>query len=235
MGWFFVRMAVAPVALVRVRVEQRLRVAILRMWARGVCSILGVRVTVCGPLPTAPRFVVSNHLSYLDVIVYIRLLGCVFVSMAEVDGWPLIGTLARGVNTVFINRKRRRDVVRVNAEIMRAIRRGNGIMAFPESTTTFGDTLLPFRSALLQPAVELKIPIHYAAIAYATPRDGPRAEDSVCWVDDTPFAVHALRLLRLRWVDATVTFGGAPITGTDRRQLGSSLHDAVKGLMSLEQ
>ena len=108
-------------------------------------------------------------------------------------------------------------------------------MIFPESTTTYGDTLLPFRAALLQPAVDLRLPVHYAAIAYTTPADGPRAEDVICWVDDTPFAVHAFRLLRLRAFDVVVVIGDLPIVGTDRRQLASSLHAAVEVSMAAAQ
>ena len=231
LGWFGVRLAVFPVAVIGGPAERRLRTAVLRAWAAGVCAVMSARIAVRGPLPKPPFFLVSNHLGYFDVIVYARLLGCVFVSMAEVGTWPLIGTLARGLNTLFIDRKRRRDAARVNDEIRQTIEKGHGLLLFPESTTTYGDKLLPFHGALLQPAIDLGRPVHYAAISYATAPGQASAGHAICWVDDTPFATHALRLLRLRRFDVTVTFGASPLIENDRKLLATALHTAVESIV----
>ncbi|NUM52301.1 MAG: 1-acyl-sn-glycerol-3-phosphate acyltransferase [Candidatus Hydrogenedentes bacterium] len=225
------RMSALPLALINAEGEHAFRRSILRLWARGVCAIVRARVTVRGAAPRPPFILVSNHLGYFDVIVYARLLGAVFVSMAEVKAWPLIGMLARGLNTLFIDRKKRRDAARVNGEIRKIVQEGYGLVLFPESTTTYGDTLLPFRGPLLQPAIELKMPVHYAAISYRTPHNDSGFEHSICWVDDTPFATHAFRLLRLRAFDVTVIFGESPIAAGDRKQLAVSLHAAVEASM----
>ena len=230
LGCFGARLVVLPVAVVSGDGERRLRGAVLRAWGRGVCRIVNARVNVQGPIPTGPFILVSNHLSFFDVIVYARLLGCVFVSMAEVGQWPLVGTLARGLNTVFINRARRRDVARVNGLIAVDLSRGDGVLIFPESTTSYGDTVLPFYSALLQPAVERQQPVHYAAISYVTRPGEDSVEHAICWVDDTPFAVQAFRLLRLTRFDVCVRFGDAPIAALDRKHLATSLHTAVVAL-----
>lgn len=231
MAWYGLRMAALPLAAVNAPAERALRRHILRAWARGVCAIVRARVTVRGAAPAAPFVLVSNHLSYFDPIVYARVLGCVFVSMAEVGAWPLVGVLARSVNTLFIDRKRRRDAARVNGELRAVMDNGHGVLVFPESTTSYGDTVLPFHGALLQPAVERGMPVHFAAIAYATPPAGPSAEHAICWVDDTPFAVHALRLLRLRRFVVTVTFGAAPVVDPDRKRLAAVLQTQVGELV----
>lgn len=228
---FGVRLAVAPVALFNKAAERALRRRILQAWAWGVCGIVRARVTVRGKAPGAPFVLVSNHLSYFDVIVFSRLLGAVFVSMMEVNTWPIIGLLARGLNNLFIDRKKRRDASRVNSEIADVVQKGHGLVLFPESTTTYGDKLLPFHGALLQPAVDLKMPVHYAAISYATAPGDIGAEYSICWVDDTPFATHAFRLLRLRQFDVTVEFGNSPVIVHNRKQLAARLHSAVDALL----
>ncbi|MCC6155000.1 MAG: 1-acyl-sn-glycerol-3-phosphate acyltransferase [Candidatus Hydrogenedentes bacterium] len=230
LGCFGARIAALPVAFVNGDAERRMRGVVLRTWGRGVCWIVGAQVNVFGPLPREPFFLVSNHLSFFDVIVYARLLGCVFVSMAEVGAWPLVGTLARGLNTVFIDRARRRDVARVNAQISGVVSRGNGVLIFPESTTSYGDTVLPFYGALLQPAVAMQMPVHYAAISYATPTGEDSAEHAICWVDDTPFAVQAFRILRLRRFEVFVTFGDEPVVAENRKVLADALHTAVAEL-----
>ncbi len=231
LGCFGARLAVLPVAVIRASTGRRLRTAVLRAWAAGVCAVMSARITVRGTPPQPPFFLVSNHLGYFDTIVYARLLGCVFVSMSEIGAWPLIGTLARGLDTVFIDRKRRHDTARANNEIRRTIEKGHGLLLFPESTTTYGDKLLPFHGPLLQPAIGLGRPVHFAAISYATPPGQPSAGHAICWVDDTPFATHALRLLRLRRFDVTVTFGPSPLIENDRKLLATALHTAVESIV----
>lgn len=229
LAWFGARMAVLPIALIQPAAERALRKAILRAWAGGTCAMLRVTITVRGPIPDPPYVLVSNHLGYFDTIVYARLLGCVFVSMAEVDAWPLIGTLARGLNTLFVDRAQRRDTARVNHEIREVLEKGHGLLLFPESTTTYGDQVLKFHGPLLQPAIDLHRPVHYAAISYtASNRDDANA---ICWVDDTPFGTHALRLLRLARFDAKVRFGDSPVAENDRKQMAASLHTAVETLL----
>lgn len=233
LGCFGARIAVLPAAFVSADAERRMRGAVLRAWGRGVCRIVRARVNVRGPLPAAPFILVSNHLSFFDVIVFARLVGCVFVSMAEVSHWPLVGTLARALNTVFIDRARRRDVARVNSLIAGVVKRGNGVIIFPESTTSYGDTVLPFYGALLQPAVVLQRPVHYAAISYETLTGEDSAEHAICWVDDTPFAVQAFRILRLRRFEVFVTFGEEPVVARDRKVLAEALRTAVAALRGI--
>jgi 1-acyl-sn-glycerol-3-phosphate acyltransferase len=230
-GCFTARVAVFPLVPINAVAERTLRSRILRAWAAGVCAIMNARITVHGPVPQAAFYLVSNHLSYVDVIVFARILGCVFVSMAEVDKWPLVGTLARGLNTLFIDRTRRRDTARVNHAIRATLSKGHGLLVFPESTTTYGDTVLPFHGALLQPAIDAQRPVHYAAISYATQPGTASPEPAICWVDDTPFATHALRLLRVRGFNVNVVFGERPLIETDRKRLAASLHAAVLHLV----
>jgi hypothetical protein len=81
---------------------------------------------------------------------------------------------------------------------------------------------------LLQPAIDLRRPVHYAAISYAAAPGQASGGHAICWVDDTPFATHALRLLRLRRFDVTVTFGASPLIENDRKLLATALHSAIE-------
>ncbi len=89
---------------------QRWSALVFHRWARGATTILGVKIAVQGTLPIPPFLLVSNHLSYVDVLVFASQVKCVFVARGDVARWPVIGSLCRGVNTIFIDRQKRQDV-----------------------------------------------------------------------------------------------------------------------------
>lgn len=228
---FVFRLLAKPVRWVSPAGERAVRGRVFRCWGRGALRIIGCEVELAGVPPLPPYFFVSNHLSYVDGIVYAALLGEVFVGMQEIRGWPLIGSICAGMDTLFIERQRPRDVFRVNAEIVRVYDSGAGVIVFVESTTSFGQHVLPFKPALLQGPAERGIPVHFASIRYYAIDSDPEISTSVCWVDDTPFVEHALRLLRRRRYGVRVQFGVEPISADDRKVLARMLEESVEVLL----
>jgi 1-acyl-sn-glycerol-3-phosphate acyltransferase len=203
------------------------RAFIQHHWSRGLVRILGVRLEVAGPPPRGGCLLVANHLSYLDVVVLGALVPCAFVAKAEIARWPVVGFLARSMGTLFVERERKRTLGELNRVLRARLARGETLVLFPEGTSTAGESVLPFRPALLEPAATLGLAVRYAALGYATaPGERPPAE-VVCWWGDMTFGAHLLELLRLRWVAARVTFGAEPITSPDRKTLAARLQAAV--------
>jgi 1-acyl-sn-glycerol-3-phosphate acyltransferase len=207
--------------------RRRWRIFVIRNWARVIASIIGVSIRVRGEPPHPPFFLVSNHLSYIDVIVYAATLGSLFVAKREIASWPIIGRIARAIGTIFIDRRSYHDIPRVIRLIDQTLCQGYGIVLFAEGTSTRGDRVLPFNPALLEPAARGNYPVSYASITYRTPADEIPTHISVCWWDDTPFLSHALRLLSLRRIDAALDFGTHAIRAYDRKTLAKSLWVAV--------
>jgi 1-acyl-sn-glycerol-3-phosphate acyltransferase len=141
----------------------------MRAYGYVVGWIIGMTIRVHGTPPKAPFFLVSNHISYTDILLLCATSPAWFVSNAEVAKWPGIGALTRSTNTLFIDRETRRDVHRVNRLIANLVRQDSGVVFYPEGTTSDGTAVLPFKPSLLQPAIELGMPIHCAAIAYTAP------------------------------------------------------------------
>ncbi len=197
-------------------------------WARGLIFLAGVRIRVRGAVPTPPFFLVSNHLSYVDVFVLQGLTPTAFVAKAEVRSWPVLGFLAIIGGTLFIDREARRDVLRINRLLEDALDRGAGIAIFPEATTTAGDRVLPFKASLLAPIAASTQPVQVATIHYDTPEGAPPASDAVCWWGDMAFAPHGWGLLQLPRVQATVTFQKAPNATDDRKMLAQTLEASVR-------
>jgi 1-acyl-sn-glycerol-3-phosphate acyltransferase len=199
-------------------------------WCRSMCRALGVVVRVDGPQPASPRFLVSNHLGYLDIVVLGSLLPAAFVSRADVAGWPVIGPLARWFDTVFLARERKRDLPEVNEQVAARLADGGAIVLFPEGTSTAGEAVQAFRPSLLAPAAAAAVPVHAACLRYGTTLPDAPASLAACWWGDAAFLPHALTLLSLRRIDAEVQFATAPRCSSDRKELAAALQRDVEGL-----
>lgn len=224
---YLVALLQTPVRWLAPRLGRRLHDASVLAWARGCCRIIGLTVRVEGRPPTPPFFLVSNHVSYVDIVALMAQVPVVFVAKSEVSRWPFLGRLSRAANTIFVDRGRRADVVRVNELIGGMIRDGRGVLVFPEGTSSRGAEVLPFRSSLLEPAVRIGHPVAAACLAYSTPAGWPAADQSVCWWGDMTFPSHFYRLLQIPRVSATLRFSEAAITAADRHELAERLQQAV--------
>lgn len=200
-------------AVLRAAARRRLK----RAWARGLMRVAGVRVATAGRPPPPGALVVSNHLSYLDIPVLDSVMPMVFVARADLRRWPFWGPLATLGGTIYVDRATKRDVLRVRREMGVAMARGDTVIVFPEATTSGGDTMLPFKPALLADAAEANTPVYWLTLSYRTPPDGPAARDQVCWWGDTGFLPHVLGLFALRRVECTMRFGDAPLRAGDRK------------------
>ncbi len=186
-----------------------------------------MQVHVKGQPPQSPFYLVSNHLSYIDVIAYFTQVHCIFVAKAELADWPVFGLLAKSANTVFINRNSKKDIPRVNALIEQVIHESDGVIVFPEGTSTKGDEVLPFKSPLLEYAAEKKFPVSYATIRYRTGPIDPPAHLAVCWWGNMTFGGHFLDLLKLSQIEATIAFGPTTVKGSDRKIIAQELWDLI--------
>jgi 1-acyl-sn-glycerol-3-phosphate acyltransferase len=232
-GFFVLWGLGAPVAATSSRLWARWRAFILRTISRGLLVTMGARVESSGEPPRAPFVLVSNHLSYVDILVLASRLDAVFVSKQEVASWPVLGILCRAMGTVFINRESRRDISRVLEEMEGRLQSDVGIVLFPEGTSTDGSEVLRFLPSLLEIAVRLGRPVEYASLRYSTGEGQPAARDVVCWWGGTVFATHFLRLLTLSGFRAELAFGSEPIVSGDRKALAVELRQAVAAQISL--
>jgi 1-acyl-sn-glycerol-3-phosphate acyltransferase len=198
-----------------------------RVWARAILWLARVRIEVTGEAPLPPFLLVANHLSYLDVLILGSRLPAVFVSKAEVRRWPLLGPICTALGTIYIDRQQRRDIPRVLAEIEAALDRGLGVVFFPEGTSSHGATVAPFKSPLLELPVRLGRSVHHATLGYRTLPGDPPAHVAVCFGGDTHFARHALGILELRGVLASLHLDPEPIAEADRKLLAERLRGAI--------
>jgi len=120
-------------------------------WSMQLLALWGIHLKVLGqPAVSGPMLLVANHISWLDIVVMHAARHCRFVSKSDVKAWPLIGALATGCDTLFIERTNRRDAMRMVRDMTQALQNGDVLAIFPEGTTSDGLTLLPFHANLIQ-------------------------------------------------------------------------------------
>lgn len=219
-------MIVLVLSLIGVNYE-KYRSYLLNYWGKSVCVIMRMKFEISGKVPRPPFLLVSNHLSYADVFVLFSQLRCLFVAKSDVKQWPLIGFIVKTCGILFIDRQRKRDITRVNSDISKNINENQGIIVFPEGTTSPGTEVLRFRAPLLEYPASMGFPVSYVALSYHTPESEEPAYRSVCWWDDTSFFVHFYKLLKLRSITCYMRFGENTITKNDRKELTLALNQAV--------
>lgn len=227
--------ALALAELIFPWVRTRLRLRLERRWSAGMMSILNIRVRVEGAAPdlaTHNLMLVANHVSWLDIYLLSSVRPARFVSKSEIRSWPLVGRLAYRVGTFFIDRARRHDTARVNHEMSAALSQGGCVAVFPEGTTSYGDTLLPFHASLLQPAVHSASKIWPAAIRYSH-ADGS-LNRAASYVGDTSFGVSLREIVSQPEMYAELVFL-APIAthGKTRRELARQAELAIAAALNL--
>jgi 1-acyl-sn-glycerol-3-phosphate acyltransferase len=201
-------------------------------WARGMLRLLNVTVRVNGqPAQKGPMLVVINHVSWLDILVMLAAQPVSFVSKSEVKHWPIIGWLATHVGTLYIERTKARDALRVVHQIAEALREGQLIAVFPEGTTSDGKQVLPFHANLLQAAVSAASPVQPVALRFLE-ADGSLSMSPV-YIDDDTLLSSIWRMLLAAPVTAQLDFL-EPIqsSGVPRRDLAEQLERLISSRLN---
>jgi 1-acyl-sn-glycerol-3-phosphate acyltransferase len=191
--------------------------------ARGLKSI-DVELSVEGKRPER-GLMVSNHLSYLDILAYSAAVPCVFISKVEVADWPIFGRYARWAGSVFVRRHDRTDAARANLSVRQSLNDGVPVVLFPEGTTTDGSRVLRFHATMLQPAIDTGAPVTPCAIMYEL-EDGDVGQEA-CWWGDMTFLPHVINLIGKKSIRARIIFGEPIVATGARKELSPQLHGST--------
>jgi 1-acyl-sn-glycerol-3-phosphate acyltransferase len=209
------------------QLSEQARIEVLHRWSRWTLARMSVTIDVTGALPGA-GLIASNHLSYLDILIYSAIAPCAFVSKREVRNWPAVGWIATLAGSIYVDRTHRTGTHTIQPEIQAALSKGVRLVLFPEGTSTDGSGLLRFHSSLFQPAVDLQAPIFAASLTYSVP-DGVAGTDA-CWWGDMALFPHIINLLGKHSVTATVKFSADSFRFADRKKAAQQMHEEVERL-----
>jgi lyso-ornithine lipid O-acyltransferase len=175
---------------------------------RLVCRILGIRVELSGKPPErGPLLIVSNHVSWLDIVVLSAVAPVSFIAKKEVASWPFFSSLARLQRTVFVDRGRRHATASSRDDMRERLRAGDILVLFPEGTSSDGRRVLPFKSSFFGAAEIDGVLVQPVSIAYRGHRNLPmnrRLMPSYAWYGDMDLAPHLLEALAAGPVEAAV-------------------------------
>ena len=207
------------------------REARVQVWAMQLLRIWDIDLEVRGkPVTTGPALLVCNHISWLDILVIHATRHCRFVSKSELRGWPLLGTLATGAGTLYIERAQRKDAMRMVKDMAQSLRNGEVLAVFPEGTTGDGIGMLPFHSNLIQSAIEGDAPVQTLALQFIDTHTHSISMAARFVGDDTLLA-SIWSTLNASNLKAVVNFGELQLAqGRNRRAWAHDLHHDVMAL-----
>lgn len=207
--------------------------------------LLRINITIAGQRITGrPVLLVSNHVSWVDIVVLASIAPMVFVAKKEVASWPLIGAAAKAQKVIFVDRTRRQQTPDTMREIATRLSEGHPVVLFAEGTSSDGNRVLSFRSALVgaiesacHDAAQGEVTLQPMSICYNAFQGMPMGRIKrpvVAWYGDLDFFPHFAEFLAIGVVDVTVSFG-APIAATagdDRKDVTRRLEGTVRNMMA---
>lgn len=207
------------------------RAAKVQWWSVKVLRLMGVQLIQAGAPRPGAKLLVANHVSWLDIMaIHSVCPEARFVSKADVRRWPVLGMLVAAAGTLFIERERKRDAVRVVHTMAQALADGETVAIFPEGTTSDGRALLPFHANLLQAALSSQVPVQAVVLAYSD-RSAPVSE-AVTFIGETTLIESFWRIacgdglrVRVRLLPAR------DVRHADRRRLADSLRGEIEAAM----
>ncbi len=212
----------------------RLSTAGRAAWLHASCARLARRLSLVPAVRPAGGWdgaglVVSNHLTYLDILVYSAARPFLFVAKSEVRQWPFLGTMARLGGTIFVDRGSSLQAAEASRQIERGLRDGIPVLLFPEGTSSDGSSVLPFRSPLFDPAIRAGACVTAAAIRYHA---DDAAEEKVTYWGEMVFVPHLFRTMCVRGLTAEISFD-SPCRFPDRKTAAREAWRQVQWLRGL--
>ena len=200
----------------------------VQAWALQFLALWGIHLRVLGqPVASGPALMVANHISWLDILVIHAARHCRFVSKSDIREWPLVGMLATGAGTLYIERTSRKDALRMVKDMADAMRNGDVVAVFPEGTTSDGRELLPFHANLIQAAIQAEAPVQPMSLQFVDARTGVPSF-APCYIGDDTLIGSMWRTLTAPPIIAVVHFGEPQhANGRDRRAWAQDLRAQV--------
>jgi 1-acyl-sn-glycerol-3-phosphate acyltransferase len=238
-GYLAWTLLLVPIQTLAVALRLGLRRHLPLLYHRGCLWVFDLKPVVLGrPSTERPTLFVSNHTSYLDIEVLGALIIGSFVAKTEVAGWPLFGFLARLQETVFINRAVRQDARRQSETLSGRLAAGDSLILFPEGTSSDGNRVLPFKTALFAVAAQriddrplVVQPVSITAVALDGMPLGRVLRPGYAWYGDMSLGPHLWQLAKLGGITVIVEFH-PPLTAEavgSRKALAEACWQTIRG------
>lgn len=218
---------IAAAVLPLVNHNQRGR--LIRWWCRRLLSCFNIQVQVFGTHPddsTQRTMLVANHISWADIHALNSIIPVRFIAKLEIRSWPIFGYLVTKSGTLFINRTIRKDAARIVEITTDSLKQSENVCFFPEGTTTEGTQVLPFKSSIIQAAIDANAQLLPVAIYYPQPNGQPNL--TIAYAGETSMIESMDRILRLKQPVVELHFlNPIPCTGRTRQEVTQLAYQAI--------
>ena len=194
---------------------------IVAFFSRLILAVANINISIDQKEQKVDRnksyFIVSNHLSYLDILVLSSYFPSSFITSVEMKETPLLGEITTLAGCVFVERRSKENINNEISEITMSLKKGLNIIVFPESTSMDGKTVYPFKRSMFQAAIDAKVDVLPLIIEYKSLNNealDKKNKDVLYWYDETPFLTHFLRLCKQK--SASVTLHVGPLIRRDK-------------------
>jgi 1-acyl-sn-glycerol-3-phosphate acyltransferase len=173
-----------------------------------------ITFTTVGPIPMHGA-VISNHLTYVDILLHAAMRPCVFVSKIELRKTPVLGWISLMAGTIYVARGAGGSAAKAAEGMAKGFRDRLPVVFFPEGTTGVGDEpVMSMRSGLLAQSIAAGEPVTAGFILYDHPpldlARGKTTRDDVHWGPQTLWQ-HMWNFVDLHGLHATIHFAAEPI------------------------
>jgi len=201
-------------------------------WCARLLQLLGLTLSSHGSPWSGASLVVANHVSWLDILSINAVHTARFISKADVRSWPVLGWMVACGGTLFIERERKRDALRVLHQVAHSLGQGHTIALFPEGTTSDGHRLLPFHGNLLQAAIATCTPVQPVAIRFSDA--GESISQAAAYVGDIHLMGSLWRVATASRLRVCLTWLPTVDTqGADRRALAEMLRAQIGAALNV--
>ena len=202
-------------------------------WSAKMLRLMGISMRVEGTLQPGGVLLAANHISWLDITALHAVVPRArFVSKADIQSWPLLSRLADAAGTLYLERERKRDALRVVHLVAQALSEGQTVAVFPEGTTSDGHALLPFHANLFQAAIVTQTPVQPIALRFSDAHAPISA--AVEFVGATTLVESLWRVACAEGLVAHIMLLPArPSAEAERRALAQALRDDIAARLAL--
>lgn len=211
------------------------KLSLTTWWCGGLLRAFGIKVKTFGNLPTdhiKGILFVANHVSWADIHALNSCIRLRFIAKSDIKNWPVFGYLVTKANTLFIDRSKRQEAGKIVATTCASLMSGDNLCFFPEGTTTDGAHILPFKSSVLQAAIDANSLIWPVAIRYVN-NDGT-INQYMAYTGETSLVESMQAVLNVKKPVVELHFLTPIVTeNKNRRELTLQAYNQIKATLNL--
>lgn len=172
-------------------------------------SVLGVYLELENKFNLSQSHLITcNHISYIDALIIQSVFPCVMITSKEIEATPVLGWIAKGAGSIFVERRNKTTIDIDNIEIQKTLEYGVSVVLFPEGTSSNGQNVLPFKSGLFDSVRFAQLQVLPLCLKYTQvdgKKYGPLNYDDVAYYSDMTFFKHLCRLMKRKKINVKLT------------------------------